>query len=153
MENATKALIIAASVLIVILLITFGVNILTTSTEQAGDIDLSEYEIQKFNEKFARYVGNNVSAAEVNALVKVAFNHNCIYDDKTMRVRVGLDGGGNMADGKLPGENGGVWLVMREQFYEDMTINKVSVGKRYTVSVKYDPKTKLIYQIDVTTNK
>jgi len=154
MENATKALLIAAAVLVVILIISLGIGIFNSASEQIDNAgNLSEYEIQKFNEKFTKYVGENLSAADVNALVKTAFNHNCIQEDASTRVRVGLDGGGNMADGKIPGENGGVWLIMREQFYEDMQINKVPAGKRYTVNVQYDSKSKLIYQIDITTNK
>ena len=154
MENATKALLIAAAVIVVILIISLGIGIFTMASEQVDNAaNLSEYEIQKFNEKFTKYVGEDESAAEVNALVKEAFNHNCIQENASTRVRVGLDGGGNMADGKIPGENGGVWLIMREQFYEDMQVNKVPAGNRYTVKVKYDSKTKLIYQIDITTKK
>ena len=44
---------------------------LSISSEQVDNAgDLSEYQIQRFNEKFYKYVGEDVSAAEVNALVK-----------------------------------------------------------------------------------
>ena len=88
MENATKALLIAAAVLIAILLITFGVGILNTSTEQAGNIDLSEYEIQKFNDKFTKYEGDNVSGSEANALLTTVFNHNLAQETADTKVTV-----------------------------------------------------------------
>ena len=148
MENATKALIIAASVLIAMLIIALGVGIFSAAQEQVGDFDLSEYEIQQFNSKFTIYNGNNVSGTKVNQMLEVVFNHNLANDESALRVRVGLNGGGN-GDGS-DSTTGGKWLIMREQFYERLEQPKVSIGKRYSVESKIDPKTKLVYQIDVT---
>ena len=70
MENATKALLIAAAVLIAILLISLGVGVFNKASEQMEDADLSEYNTQKFNEKFTQYAGANVSGADVNGLIE-----------------------------------------------------------------------------------
>lgn len=82
MENATKALLIAASVLIVILLISLGVGIFTSAEEQMGNADLSEYQVRQFNDKFKKYEGTSVSGSDVNALLETVFNHNMNNDVK-----------------------------------------------------------------------
>ena len=140
MENATKALLIAAAVLVAILIISLGIGIFNMASEQVNNAgDLSEYEIQKFNEKFTQYEGTSVSASDVNAMLKTVFNHNLSQEDAAMRVRVGLDGETN-------------WLIRREGFNGSQTYTKVPTGNRYTVQVQYGASTKLIDQINVTTN-
>ena len=77
MENATKALLIAAAVLIAILIISLGVVVYQKASEAVnGAGDLSEYEIEQFNAKFTKYQGSNVSGSEVNAMVQTVVNHN-----------------------------------------------------------------------------
>ena len=147
MENATKALLIAAGVLVVILIISLGVGIFTSASEQMQGTNLNEYEIQKFNDKFTKYMGDNKSAAQVNSLLKVVFNHNITNKDSSLRIRVGLNGGGNNnGTDKAPDKK---WLLMREQFYEKVEIPKVSSGKKYKVEAKYDKNSSLIYEIQV----
>ena len=77
MENAVKALLIAAAVLIAILIISLGLVVYNKASETVNSAgDLSEYEIQQHNEKFTKYEGDNVSGSEVNALVTTVFNYN-----------------------------------------------------------------------------
>ena len=53
MENATKALLIAAAVLVAILVISLGIIIYQRASETVtGAGDLSEYQIQQVNEKY-----------------------------------------------------------------------------------------------------
>ena len=78
MENASKALIISASILIVILLIAFGIRIFR-STEGTGeqlDITMQTTEMAQFNGKFTGYAGSNKSAAEVKALANLVIASN-----------------------------------------------------------------------------
>ena len=75
MENATKALLIAAAVLVAILIISLGVGVFTSASEQMGDADLTEYQKQEFNAKFTKYSGT-ITGAELNTLLKTVFNHN-----------------------------------------------------------------------------
>ena len=52
MENATKALLIAAAVLVAILIISLGLVVYNMAAETVNNsANLSEYEIQSFNEK------------------------------------------------------------------------------------------------------
>ena len=109
MENATKALLIAAAVLVAILIISIGLIIYNRASETVNTAgDLSEYQIQQFNSKFTEYEGTNVSGADVNALLKTVFNHNISQNDLTKIIAVGLDFDEN--------EAGGIWLIYREGY-------------------------------------
>ena len=76
MENATKALLIAAAVLIAIILISLGLAVVRQGQEAVQDADLSEAEATQFNSKFTVYEGSNVSTANVNAMLNAVFAHN-----------------------------------------------------------------------------
>ena len=76
MENATKALLIAAAVLIAIILISLGLAVVRQGQEAVQDADLSEAEATQFNSKFTMYEGSNVSTSRVNAMLNAVFAHN-----------------------------------------------------------------------------
>ena len=76
MENATKALLIAAAVLIAILIISFSLIIYNMASETVGNVNLSEAEMTQFNAKFKAYEGNDVSGSQLNALMKAIISHN-----------------------------------------------------------------------------
>lgn len=75
MENATKALLIAAAILIAILIISMGIVVYRQSAEQVNKADLSDTEKTAFNAKFEQYAGHQ-SAENVKSLVKVIVNNN-----------------------------------------------------------------------------
>lgn len=61
MENATKALLIAAAVLVAILIISLGLVVYNMAAETVkGSANLSQQEMQTFNEQFTQYQGDNV---------------------------------------------------------------------------------------------
>ena len=76
MENATKALLIAAAVLIAILIISLGLVVYNSSAETVNQANLSQQEVQAANEKFARYNGTNKRGSEVNAMLNTVLNAN-----------------------------------------------------------------------------
>ena len=76
MENATKALLIAAAVLIAILIISLGLVVYNSSAETVKSANLSQQEVQAANEKFARYNGTNKRGSEVNAMLQTVLNSN-----------------------------------------------------------------------------
>ena len=80
MENATKALLIAAAVLIAILIISLGLAVYNSSAETVKSANLSQQEVQAANEKFARYNGNNKRGSEVNAMLQTVLNSNVDAD-------------------------------------------------------------------------
>lgn len=137
MENATKALLIAAAVLIAILIISLGLVVYNKASETVeGAGDLSEYQIQQFNEKFRKYEGKNVSGSEVNAMIETVFNHNLAQGDTSTMVEVKL--------------SDGTTLVGKTASTTSPT--KVEVGARYTVSCTIDASSKLVTTITVTKN-
>ena len=76
MENATKALLIAAAVLIAILIISLGLAVYNSSAETVKSANLSQQEVQSANEKFARYNGTKKRGSEVNAMLQTVLNAN-----------------------------------------------------------------------------
>lgn len=71
MENASKALIMAGTVLIAILLISIGILIFNKTkgvTKQVGDTATTT-EIAMFNSKFTQYEGSNVAGVYVKSLL------------------------------------------------------------------------------------
>ena len=72
MENSSKALIIAGSILIAIVIISLGVvifNKMATSVENQSS--LTTQQISNFNSKITPYVGKNVAGSQVNALIQL----------------------------------------------------------------------------------
>ena len=83
MENASKALLIAASILIVILLIAFSVSIFnsTSGTKESVESTLTATEKATHNNKFTAYFGQVKSAAQAKALANVVISHNATVDE------------------------------------------------------------------------
>lgn len=73
MENATKALLIAAGVLVVIVLIALGVSLLNSGSEVTGQTRAvaQSSAVQIFNAQFTSYLGENQTAKSVRELTEV----------------------------------------------------------------------------------
>ena len=76
MENATKALLIAAAILIAILVISLGLVAYNMAAQQMQSADFSEAEMAEFNGKFQAYEGSNKTANDVNAMLNTVLTHN-----------------------------------------------------------------------------
>lgn len=78
MENASKALLIAGSVLIVILLIAVGVRVFnsTQGTTDSVETTMNATEVATFNNKFTAYVGKNKSKANAISLLNLIIANN-----------------------------------------------------------------------------
>lgn len=74
MENASKALIIAASVLVAIMLVAMGVTIFNRAQSSADTSGLEQTEINMFNSKFERYAGNQMGS-QVKSLISFAISN------------------------------------------------------------------------------
>lgn len=93
MENATKALLIAAAVLVAILIISFGLVIYNKSTTATDSADLTATQIQAQNEKFAKYEGENQRGSIVNALLETALTNNTTATSDGAKVNVYMGSG------------------------------------------------------------
>ena len=76
MENASKALIIAGAILLSILIISLGILIFSQAQDTINSVNMSEQEIQAFNNKFTPYQGDRVRGSQVNALVQAVVSNN-----------------------------------------------------------------------------
>jgi len=78
MENASKALLIAGSILVCILLIGVGMMVYQSiqGTISEGIAQMSSQEKEMFNAQFQQYEGTRVNGANVRALVNRINNNN-----------------------------------------------------------------------------
>ena len=131
MENATKALLIAAAVLVAILIISLGLVVYNKASETVSSVDMSSQEIQTFNEQFLKYAGKNKRGTEVNALLKTAVNNNLTENSK-----------GNTA--KIVKITGSATVNESTQ-----TVPTVDASKLYTITVKQDGPGGLVKSITI----
>lgn len=102
MENASKALLIAAAVLVVILIIAFGMTIMNSSsdtTSQVSDIGASQ-AVQAFNAKFQGYKGN-INASAARNLVILIKNSNEGNPSHTITMNGAVDEVTDVVDGTI----------------------------------------------------
>ena len=139
MENATKSLLIAAAVLVAILIISLGLVVYNMAAETVkGSANLSQEEMQTFNEKFTQYQGDNVRGSNVNALLKTALNNNIAKNQEgktAMKVAVTLD-----STTVLAGETG----------TETSLAARADASKMYKVVVNQDGEGGLVHTITIT---
>ena len=76
MENATKALIIAAAILIAIVLISLGVFVLGQGTTMVQEnSDMTATQVTAYNTEWEAYLGN-ISGSKVKQLINAVNQHN-----------------------------------------------------------------------------
>ena len=136
MENATKALLIAAAVLVAILIISLGLVVYNMAAETVNNsANLSQQEIQTFNEQFTQYQGDNVRGSNVNALLKTALNNNITKKQEGKTAMVVVFEGGAVTLG-------------------DTSITKrADPSKMYKVEVKQDGEGGLVHTISISAVK
>lgn len=88
MENATKALIIAAAVLISIAVISIGIIVFRMASGAINDVDLNDPAIASYNEKFTGFEGKRVAGSKVNAMLKTVLQHNTLNTDAGKQVSI-----------------------------------------------------------------
>ena len=91
MENASKALIIAASVLIAILLIAMGVAIFNKAQSSYDTTSLDATEINMFNSKFERYSDKQLGS-QVKSLLSFAISNASTNGDDPVKLPTVTDG-------------------------------------------------------------
>ena len=138
MENATKALLIAAAILVAILIISLGLVVYNMAAETVQNVNMSDQEIKAFNDQFTRYEGSTQTGSTVNALVQTVLTSNMKY-----RADEGDDN-----NPKLVAITGDVELAADAP----NAPAKVPTGNRYTITCIYTPATGLINEIQVDQN-
>ena len=155
MENASKALLMAAGVLIGVIILSWAVYIYTEYTSSADtvqkQIELSK--IQDFNNKFFVYDGQtNLTVYDINTVINMANDSNQYYDltepqDNNYFVSVYL---GNSRidnfDEAIKGISRGDLDYMKKE-PDDAPKGPTYVLKKYTANVEINPNTYLVNKI------
>ena len=78
MENASKALLISASILIVILLIAMGVKVFNSTSGTTDQVEgtMQTTEISTFNNKFTPYIGENKNKTNATSILNLIIANN-----------------------------------------------------------------------------
>lgn len=105
MENASKALLIAGAVLIVILLISVGIMIFNSSKGlfSSATSSMSQQEKMMFNTKFTMYEGTNVSGTQVRELIRAVITNNSDEDNSKVTIN-GNEINGTTNPAQMPGK-------------------------------------------------
>ena len=103
MENASKALIIAGSVLVTIMVIALGVTIFNKAQDAADTSTLDTTEITMFNSKFERYLDNQ-SGSQVKSLLSFAISNASTNKDEPAKLPT-ITLGGTTATGGVQASN------------------------------------------------
>lgn len=84
MENATKALIIAGSVLVAVLIIAMMMKTFnsTTGLQEEQQRSMASTEANMFNNTFSGYLGYEISKSKARALVQKIITSNATSDKK-----------------------------------------------------------------------
>lgn len=97
MENATKALIIAAAILIAIVLISLGVFVLGQGTEMVKDnSDMTDAQVLAYNSEIEAYLGDNISASKLKQFIKFVNEHNRNVTEDSKKIQLTSKGPGNL---------------------------------------------------------
>lgn len=95
MENATKALLIGASILIAILLITIGMRVFNSGAKasQSSGAVMQTTEIATFNAQFSGYNGKTVSSSKANDIIQKIKASNAVNSSKQITCNSTIDDG------------------------------------------------------------
>lgn len=145
MENASKALIIAGSILISIVIITLGVMIVgnVTDTIQKNS-NLSEQEISTYNQPFEAYLGTK-SGTQVRSLCDKVRNHNnASIDDVTRQIVLQEGDASNVTAATETAVTASAVNTIKQN---------IKAGKTYTISLGYDANSGLVVAVGIEEKK
>ena len=133
MENASKALLIAASVLIVILLIAFGMRIFNSTKGPGNQVQgtMETTEMTMFNNGFMSYVGKNKSKANAMSLMNKIIANNTSTNN-IHKVNVSFNSGGTIVG--AVSDISRLTQIINGQLWPASFANKTS----FTIEVDFD---------------
>ena len=139
MENASKALLIAGGMLLLILVLSFATLLFRRMGAQSSDFykDMSDTEIYEFNQKFFNYERNDLKIQDVISVINLAKDTN---DREIVPVTIEVNYLGSVLDLKN---------VDTKKMLSD-SINDINT--RYTCSVDYSEKSNYVGKITIIKN-
>ena len=167
MENASNALIIAASVLVGVMIISIGVVLFMSFGGTGSNImeQINEAQINEFNKQFTKYIGNSEGVNSINAikltahdvvtLINIAKENNTKYEftqvdnynDNSLYVRIDIKKSNNtkIYDNAEKIEKEEINTFLAEGYYKNS--NEI-ITKYYKIdSVNYNSINRVNYVI------
>ena len=138
MENASKALIIAGSVLLAIMLVALGVTIFNKARGAADVSSLDSAEITMFNQKFERYADDQLGT-NVKSLISFAISNASTNKDDPIKLPKVVHTSGTTADSTSSDYVSNLGAIRKE----------VTSTHQYTVDLSYDTSTGLVSTITI----
>lgn len=138
MENASKALIMAAEILLGVLLLTLMATIIYFFTNYQAEIETNENtkELHEFNSQFEVYKEKNVlTAQDVLSIYNLVQNYNRKFENE-QQIKVTID-------------NKSANINSSEYLKNDLN----SKGKKYSIKIEYNQTEGKINKILLTTIK
>lgn len=142
MENASKALLIAAGMLLVVLVLTFMIMVFTRMASQTSDIyaNLEQSDIDEFNQKFFKYeYKKELTIQDVVSIINLAKESN---EKGKMPVKVEV-----IINATISGYNQGMDLTntanLNKLLKDNMDIN----NNKYKCTVSYAENSELVGKI------
>lgn len=143
MENASKALIIVAAVIISMIVVALGVYFVNKArTASSGSTDgMDSAAVQSFNSKFDTYFGDNVSAQQVKNLMKEVQTNNIQATnngDNGSLVYVRLNG----TSGGAGGDFYALGVTSRNTTASAAKTSDIQTGRMYKVQLTTETRAK-----------
>lgn len=133
MENASKALIIAGAILLSIAIIGVGMFVYKSVSETiTGAADMSQDEINTYNQTFANYEGVKNGSQVKQLCDQIRTHNNGTQDDPSLLITLVE---GTAVDAEGPSAIGATGTTTAEI---NTIRNKILSGRQYTVSLGYD---------------
>lgn len=145
MENATKALLIAAAVLVAILIISLGLVVYNMASETIDSVNMSGQEITAFNDKFEQYEGSRVRGSEVNAMLRTVLNSNLQAMAESTDDTLTVGGGAVEVTGDVELEASATSLTD-----DNGEVVEADTSRLYSVAIGHNSSTGLVDTITVT---
>ncbi len=142
MENATKALLIAGSVLIAIVLIAVGIKILGSTSGTVNQVESVSNAMEKsiFNSQYTQFEGAQKGTA-VKKLINQAKTYNATVTDANKKIKI------------TTVANSEKGLGRHKNVYSEPTVNgildEIQVSYNYTVFIDTNPNTGFVNSITI----
>lgn len=132
MENASKALLMAAGVLIGILILSLMVTLFLSAREVSSRYDQvkTTEEVEQFNANFTKYVGKNITIHQVLTISNFATKENNKIKEVTIVKNGNFD-------------------ISTEQIENDLNENKLL----YTINIKSIDENGYVSVVEITKNR
>lgn len=143
MENASKALIIAGAILLAIAIIGIGMYVYNNASEAISGTDMTEQEVNTYNEPFLRYQGE-IKGSRAKTLCSSVASHNRTAEDASELIV--LVNGEVDASVPAPTEEDAAGTSTA-----DITeiSNAILSGRTYNVTIGFDPNTGMVSTIGI----